>query len=40
MEMKIKKFGKMSLMFQFSISKLGYIENPGKIFLTHSLRDF
>ena len=31
MKMKMKKFGKMNLIFEFSISKLGYMEIVMKI---------
>ena len=31
MRMKMKKFGKMSSIFELSVSKLGYMENFMKI---------
>ena len=44
MKMKIKRFGKMSLIFELSISKLGYVAIFLKIwekfFLTHFARHF
>ena len=44
MKMKMKKHGKMSPIFEFSISQLSYMaifmKICGKIFLTHFLRRF
>ena len=44
MKMNMKKLGKMFLIFEFSISKLGYvvifIKIGEKKFLTHFLRHF